>query len=372
MNNVAYQVPPSALTEYNKCKVGYVTGNEMQRLKNDDRLYGVSAHELAEMFLRVKFGRSTSDAEMDYYRRFTANNLHYNQQMEVQVKQYVDACIKAFNFYQRADKNTGILIEQWLEFGSFSDAKGKVDFAIIGDGVLEIIDFKTGRMKVSAKNNQQMMLYAIALMRMYQKDYGIEKVALTIIQPSVNSGPDRVVMSWQDLLEWGTKHRDSLRNLDLSTDEGAPHCSECRLRSFCVHAAEHFVKEAGYIMSKDPLIHDVNDVADILKNITELNNYAKRFRSDWGKEADERKVVIPGYEVNRSKSDKYFDEKDVIAAIESEYPDLIDVLAPRKPLCVRDMQKAMSELIDESAFSKVISSRGMTTYKYTEPYLKRI
>lgn len=55
--------------------------------------------------------------------------------------------------------------------------------AILPDGTLIVGDLKTGRHKVSAKENKQMMLYALGLLRALRRTYDITTVRLVIFQP---------------------------------------------------------------------------------------------------------------------------------------------------------------------------------------------
>ncbi|MEA8048073.1 DUF2800 domain-containing protein, partial [Salmonella enterica subsp. enterica serovar Virginia] len=58
--------------------------------------------------------------------------------------------------------------------------------AVLADGdahMLIVGDLKTGRHKVLAKENKQMMLYALGLLRVYKRLYDITAVRLVIFQP---------------------------------------------------------------------------------------------------------------------------------------------------------------------------------------------
>lgn len=55
--------------------------------------------------------------------------------------------------------------------------------AVMTNGMLIVGDLKTGRHRVSAKENKQMMLYALGLLRVYKRLYDITAVRLVIFQP---------------------------------------------------------------------------------------------------------------------------------------------------------------------------------------------
>lgn len=61
---------------------------------------------------------------------------------------------------------------------------GTGDCVIIADGTLHIVDFKYGRgILVEAKDNPQMMLYALGALELFDCLYDIDTVSMTIFQP---------------------------------------------------------------------------------------------------------------------------------------------------------------------------------------------
>lgn len=104
-------------------------------------------------------------------------------------------------------------------------------------GVLEVVDLKTGSgVKVFAKENLQLAIYALGVLRKYVSVIDPREVKLTIVQPALGH-----VDTWKVetlyLATWGEKIRHRVANLeagrgvDFAPSEGA--CRWCPARSTC-------------------------------------------------------------------------------------------------------------------------------------------
>ena len=61
--------------------------------------------------------------------------------------------------------------------------EGFVDCVVIDGDTLEIIDYKTGYVLVSPKENEQLIIYACGLIEKFSAAFEFEKIKLTIVQP---------------------------------------------------------------------------------------------------------------------------------------------------------------------------------------------
>lgn len=77
-----------------------------------------------------------------------------------------------------------------------------------GSYMLIVGDLKTGRHKVLAKNNYQMMLYALGLLAVYRRLYDITAVRLVIFQPYAG-GADEWDTTPENLQSWGEMAADA-------------------------------------------------------------------------------------------------------------------------------------------------------------------
>ena len=82
------------------------------------------------------------------------------------------------------------------------DGFGTGDLVIVADGVIEVIDFKSGRgVRVDAHRNSQLMLYALGALLEFDSLYDIHHVRMTIVQPRLNN-LSSYEMEADELLRW--------------------------------------------------------------------------------------------------------------------------------------------------------------------------
>ena len=128
-----------------------------------------------------------------------AGAVKITEDMLVQVGRYTDYCIpialaaEMFEVESRVNLTRvlhpgrrlrmpapggGLLTDEPLQTFGTADL-----VAVMPDGMLIVGDLKTGRHKVLAKENKQMMLYALGLLRKLKRLYDITAVRLVIFQP---------------------------------------------------------------------------------------------------------------------------------------------------------------------------------------------
>lgn len=106
-----------------------------------------------------------------------------------QVNKYVDYCRPIIDAAELVEVESRVNLTRVLHPGVELNGAplqtfGTADLvAIMPDGMLIVGDLKTGRHKVLAKENKQMMLYALGLLRKLKRLYDITAVRLVIFQP---------------------------------------------------------------------------------------------------------------------------------------------------------------------------------------------
>ena len=154
---------------------------------------GTAAHALGEYkihrLLGDKFKRPSSDYQSDEMESLTDDYASYVMEQYSKAKKYApDAIIRA---------------EQKLDFSKYvTEGFGTGDCVIVSDHLLHIIDFKYGKgVRVEAKNNPQMKLYAIGALEMFGALYNIDEVETTIFQPRMAN-----ISTWtinaKELMHW--------------------------------------------------------------------------------------------------------------------------------------------------------------------------
>lgn len=106
-----------------------------------------------------------------------------------QVNKYVDYCRPIIDAAELVEVESRVNLTRVLHPGVELNGAplqtfGTADLvAVMPDGMLIVGDLKTGRHKVLAKENKQMMLYALGLLRKLKRLYDITAVRLVIFQP---------------------------------------------------------------------------------------------------------------------------------------------------------------------------------------------
>lgn len=106
-----------------------------------------------------------------------------------QVNKYVDYCRPIIDAAELVEVESRVNLTRVLHPGVEINGEplqtfGTADLvAAMPDGMLIVGDLKTGRHKVLAKENKQMMLYALGLLRKLKRLYDITAVRLVIFQP---------------------------------------------------------------------------------------------------------------------------------------------------------------------------------------------
>ena len=170
---------------------------------------GRLAHSIAELKARKKFFATSKRSFTSQLKKLQENPL-YEKIMDDHTDAYVEELTEhAMTFKEppfialETEIPVGLITGE--QKGDGSPSGGTADCIQIGEGVLWVTDYKNGSgIPVSAENNPQMMLYALAALILYRPFYGdtIHTVRMTIEQPALNN-----VSTWEttrDALEaWG-------------------------------------------------------------------------------------------------------------------------------------------------------------------------
>lgn len=156
---------------------------------------GTAAHALGEYkihrLLGDKFKRPISDYQSDEMEDLTDDYASYVMEQYQRAKEFAaDATIR---------------VEQKLDFPQYvPEGFGICDCVIVSDHLLHIIDFKYGkRVRVEAKNNSQMKLYAIGALQMFSSLYNVDEIETTIFQPRM-ANINTWTINAKQLMHWAT------------------------------------------------------------------------------------------------------------------------------------------------------------------------
>lgn len=161
-----------------------------------------------------------------------------------------------------------------------------------GDHMLIIGDLKTGRHRVEAKENKQLMLYALGVMRRLRRKYDITLVRLVIFQPYAG-GESEWDITPEALEQFGKfaaaravkaldafyKGKKNLKIADFKPSADA--CQWCRFAEKCTARAKSAVQIGGGQTASDSDLSDETPERAALLAIRKLCNDAD-YMDVWG------------------------------------------------------------------------------------------
>jgi hypothetical protein len=132
----------------------------------------------------------------------------------------------------------GIRAEEISDPGAFhgwDDWKGTCDVTLVGNDMIEIMDYKDGRTPVKAEENEQLMSYALGRALEYQLPQEF-KVRLTIIQPRVDPAITCHDVTVADLYQFAAEvheWRKVAESDDAPYVPGEKQCRWCKAKGDC-------------------------------------------------------------------------------------------------------------------------------------------
>lgn len=207
---------------------------------------GTVAHELAEyaldMYLKGKYLPLLDELPTP---KEISESKYYNSEMDKYVTDYI--CYVC-DIFEMCD-NAKMYLERKFDLTSYvNDCFGSCDCAIEGTNILSIIDLKYGKgVRVEAKGNTQLMMYALGVLRSLspKRQAEIETIKMHIAQ--VRLGNYEVFeMSARDLTHWGIY---KLRPIAKKAWAGqgntvaGSHCKFCKFKPQCRAQRDALVNE---------------------------------------------------------------------------------------------------------------------------------
>ncbi|MCD8200542.1 MAG: DUF2800 domain-containing protein [Clostridia bacterium] len=157
-----------------------------------------------------------------------------NDKPEIDADPEMDKCARAYaDFVNGLAGDDTLMTEKWIDLTDFvPGCYGYVDAAIIKDNEIHVVDFKYGEgVPVEAKDNPQMMLYALGIFERFPRN----DVSMTIFQPRIEN-VSTFHISGEDLLKWADEvlipaAQKAWDGEGLYT--AGAHCQFCKARSIC-------------------------------------------------------------------------------------------------------------------------------------------
>ena len=279
--------------------------------QKDYALEGTLAHEIAEQLLRpLQFrvnydkppegGLEAIQKAVDQKIEELSKNPLYKPAMLEYCKDYV-AEIESLLWSLKEKHDTARLYQEVrLDLSRWAPHSfGTSDCVIIAGSEMYVIDFKYGSgVKVDAKRNAQLMLYALGAYEAFSLIEDIDTIWLCIHQPRMeNYSKDS--LSSQELLDWGyevVRPQADRASRGVGEYHGGPWCQFCKGRPICRYCATYMLEIGGPMGKRNPEMTPT-EVAGVLERATELTNWATKVKDYALKQASERHVVYPGFKL---------------------------------------------------------------------------
>ena len=278
MNEKQHSVtPPSSMNIFINCPAALKLSEGFEDKSGPAAEEGTEAHALCEFLIRSELGEEVEDPipSMNYY----------TPEMMDHAECYKNFVLDKLREAKREDPEVLMAIEERVDFSKWTDTEsfGTADCIIVTDTTIRIIDFKYGFVEVDAKNNAQMLCYALGALEKYGFFYShIEHIEMTIYQPR-KFNESTWMISKDELLEWGENVLHPAIEEALSGKANAhagDHCRYCRARFRCEERASYNLAleekmETPVALLSDEDIEDVLNRADAIRQwVSDIEEYA--------------------------------------------------------------------------------------------------
>jgi hypothetical protein len=335
--------PPSARLE-----------EKLPESRSDYAEEGSLAHEIAELKLRKyciePMGPRTFNARIKKLKE----NPFFQEEMLKHTDTYLDYVAGVLHGFSSPPY---VAAEKRIDYSAYApEGFGTGDCIIIGGNILHVIDFKYGKgIKIPAKDNPQMRLYALGAYTEFSFLYPIETVKMTIVQPRIEGVSVTSVsedsMSIEELLSWG----ESIKSIAQKAfnDEGefdpGEHCRFCRAKSLCRSRADRYLSLEEFNNMKPSLISN-EEIGLILERAKELAVWVKSLE-DYALCECLQGNDIPGWKVVEGRATRQFINQDEAFKILVSNGIEETILYERKPLTLTETEK----LIGRDKFKELLT-----------------
>lgn len=278
---------------------------------------GSLAHQFAETILRKYKGEITNHIYNLNIKAIKDHKL-YTPEMDKEVEKYTNIVIEDFEEVKRTTPDAELRIEEKLILTEYiQEGFGTGDALIIADTVLKVKDLKYGKgVKVHAKENLQLMLYALGALAVVEMFYYIETIEISIVQPRLDHYSTWTI-SVSELKAWADKELKP-KAIKAYAGEGLQQagewCQFCKASPRCATLAAVNMKTIDDNFSEPRLLKDKH-LIDIYQKSDQIENWLKSVCSYMLKEALAGKKW-DGLKVVEGRSQrKWKDEQLVIATL---------------------------------------------------------
>lgn len=275
--------------------------------------------------------------------------------MESLTDDYASYALEQYQKAKRYAKDATISVEQKLDFSKYvPEGFGTGDCVIVSDHLLHIIDFKYGKgVRVEAKDNPQMKLYAIGALEMFGSLYNVDEVETTIFQPRM-ANINTWTINAKKLMHWANtelKEKAELAFAGQGTVRYGPWCQFSACNAVLRARYDYHHKLTRFQLRSPSLLTD-SEVAEILEHIDDLNRWAHEIKDYAADLAINHGKQWPGYKIVEGRSVRHYkNEADVTKIAEANgYHNIYQ----KKLLPITKLEKQLGKKKFAELFSREI------------------
>lgn len=319
---------------------------------------GTLAHEIAEHAL-TQYLEGIYDPIIDEALPIKDEHLKnplFSIDMANHIRDYCDYVIGEDYEMQKADGLSKMLLERRVDITDYApDSFGSVDVTLVSDKTIHIIDLKYGAgVKVTADHNEQMMLYALGVLKAAaSKD--ITNIRMTIAQVRLDHY-DTFEMSKGELLEWAEK---VLKPAAKAAIQGkgkqvvGSWCGFCPVKAQC--RAQRDAILADFDEKPEPFLLSDEEVTDLIGKIDTYKSWIESVN----KYVYDRAIQghkWEGYKLVAGRSSRVIkDEAKIRQALLNEF--LEDEVLNIRLKGIGDLEKLLGKKVFSARFGDAIESR---------------
>lgn len=224
---------PSAAHRWMNCTAAPLLERDVEDKGSTFAEEGTLAHAYCAKKLKEFLGLAVDEEKAEIAQ---LDEQYHSGEMDEYTDTYKTIVLEKFNAARTKTKDAQLLVEVKLDFSHYvPDAFGTSDAIIIADGVMEVIDFKYGKgVKVSAVENPQMMIYALGAWDLFNFEYDIRKVRMTIVQPRIDNLSE-FELDAANLINWAVDELQPKANEAYAGGKQKPGnwCQFCKVKASC-------------------------------------------------------------------------------------------------------------------------------------------
>lgn len=239
------------------------------------------------------------------------------------------------------------------------DCYGTADAVVARPGHLIVIDLKTGSgERIFAKDNTQLLIYALGAFYKYDWLYDVERLTLVIIQPTLGE-PDEWSITKAQLMEFEQELIAAGRRIQEQPDLFVPESKACR---WCPvkQSCPEFIKVANEAAASDFAVHQ-DSLPYWLSKVGMLKQFIDAVQEEAHRRLTEDSKSVAGYKLVRGRTSRAWVDEDLVIERLDPYFDPEDILDTKlkspaqMEKLTKDLDIALDDLIKVSYGSPVIA-----------------